>query len=38
MIEVVAAVIVFENQLLAFQLGDSKYSYVANRFEFPVGR
>ena len=38
MIEVVAAVIVFENQLLAFQRGDSKYSYVANKFEFPGGK
>ena len=35
MIEVVAAAIVFENHLLAFQRGASKYSYVANRFEFP---
>ena len=38
MIEVVAAVIVFENQLLAFQRGDSKYSYIANKFEFPGGK
>ena len=38
MIEVVAAVIVFENRLLAFQRGDSKYSYIANKFEFPGGK
>ena len=38
MIEVVAAVIVFENRLLAFQRGASKYSYVANKFEFPGGK
>ena len=38
MIEVVAAAIVFENRLLAFQRGASKYSYVANRFEFPGGK
>ena len=38
MIEVVAAVIVFENRLLAFQRGGSKYSYVANKFEFPGGK
>ena len=38
MIEVVAAVIVFESRLLAFQRGDSKYSYVANKFEFPGGK
>ena len=38
MIEVVAAVMVFENRLLAFQRGDSKYNYVANKFEFPGGK
>ena len=38
MIEVAAAVIVFENLLLAFQRGDSKYSYVAKKFEFPGGK
>ena len=38
MIEVVAAVIVFESRILAFQRGDSKYSYVANKFEFPGGK
>ena len=38
MIEVVAAVIVFENRLLAFQRGASKYSYVAKKFEFPGGK
>ena len=38
MIEVVVAVIVFESRILAFQRGDSKYSYVANKFEFPGGK
>ena len=38
MIEIVAAAIVFENRLIAFQRGASKYSYVANRFEFPGGK
>ena len=38
MIEVVAAVIVFESRILAFQQGDSKYSSVANKFEFPGGK
>ena len=38
MIEVAAAVIVFENRLLAFQRGTSKYSYVASKFEFPGGK
>ena len=38
MIEVVAAVIVCENRLLAFQRGNSKYIYVENKFEFPGGK
>lgn len=38
MIEVVAAIIAFENKLLAFQRGPAKYDYVANKFEFPGGK
>jgi len=38
MIEVVAAIIEFENKLLAFQRGPAKYEYVANKFEFPGGK
>ena len=38
MIEVVAAIIVFENRLLTFQRGAPKYSCVANKFEFPGGK
>ena len=38
MIEVVAAVIVFENRPLFFQRGASRYSYVANKFGFPGGK
>ena len=38
MIEVVAAVIVCQRRIFAFQRGDSKYSYVANKFEFPGGK
>ena len=38
MIEVVAAVIEFENKLLAFQRGPAKYEYVAKKFEFPGGK
>ena len=34
MIEVVAAIIVFENRLLTFQRGAPKYSCVANKFEY----
>ncbi len=34
----VAAVIVFESRILVFQRGDSKYSYVVNKFEFPGGK
>ena len=38
MIEVVAAIIELDKKLLAFQRGSSKYSYVANKFEFPGGK
>ena len=38
MVEVVAAVIEYQNKLLAFQRGAAKYTYVANKFEFPGGK
>ncbi|MAH64255.1 MAG: DNA mismatch repair protein MutT, partial [SAR324 cluster bacterium] len=38
MIEVVAAVIVFENRLLTFQRGATKYRYVAKKIGFPGGK
>lgn len=38
MIEVVAAIIELDRKILAFQRGNSKHSYVANKFEFPGGK
>ena len=38
MIEVVAAVIVLEGKLLAFQRGPAKFDYVSFKFEFPGGK
>lgn len=38
MIEVVAAVIVFQGKLLAFQRGPAKYEYVSKKYEFPGGK
>ena len=37
-IEVVAAVIVYEGKLLAFQRGAAKFDYVSYKFEFPGGK
>ena len=37
-IEVVAAVIVYERKLLAFQRGAAKFDYVSYKFEFPGGK
>jgi 8-oxo-dGTP diphosphatase len=37
-IEVVAAVIVYEKKILAFQRGLAKYDYVSYKFEFPGGK
>ena len=37
-IEVVAAVIEYKGRLMAFRRGESKYSYVSNKFEFPGGK
>ena len=38
MIEVVAAIIVLEGKLLAFQRGPAKFDYVSFKFEFPGGK
>lgn len=38
MIEVVAAVIVYEKKILAFRRGASKYDYVSFKYEFPGGK
>ena len=37
-IEVVAAVIQFENKILCVQRGKSKYDYISEKFEFPGGK
>lgn len=38
LIEVVAAVIVYERKILAFQRGAAKFDYVSYKFEFPGGK
>jgi 8-oxo-dGTP diphosphatase len=38
MIEVVAAIIELDKKLLAFKRGQSKYEYVAHKYEFPGGK
>ena len=38
MIEVVAAVIVYQGKILAFRRGESKYNYVSFKYEFPGGK
>jgi len=38
MIEVVAAVIVYNKKILAFRRGKAKYDYVSHKFEFPGGK
>ncbi|MEZ4907202.1 MAG: (deoxy)nucleoside triphosphate pyrophosphohydrolase [Saprospiraceae bacterium] len=37
-IEVVAAVIFFEDQILCVQRPKNKYSYISEKFEFPGGK
>ncbi len=37
-IEVVAAIIYHENQILAVQRGKNKYSYISEKFEFAGGK
>jgi 8-oxo-dGTP diphosphatase len=38
MIEVAAAIIIFQNKILCFQRGLSKYDYVSYKYEFPGGK
>jgi 8-oxo-dGTP diphosphatase len=37
-IEVVAAIIVYENKILCVQRGESKLSYISKKYEFPGGK
>lgn len=37
-IEVVAAVISYNNKILCVQRGDNKYNYIAFKYEFPGGK
>lgn len=37
-IEVVAAIIYFENEILCVQRQKNKYSYISEKFEFPGGK
>jgi 8-oxo-dGTP diphosphatase len=38
MVEVVAAVIVYQGKILAFRRGQSKFNYVSFKYEFPGGK
>ena len=38
MIEVVAAIIFFENKILCLKRGYSKYDYISFKYEFPGGK
>jgi 8-oxo-dGTP diphosphatase len=38
MIEVVAAVIIYQKKILAFRRGASKFDYVSFKYEFPGGK
>ncbi len=37
-IEVVAAIIIFKNEVLCVQRGKNKLEYISNKFEFPGGK
>lgn len=37
-VEVVAAIIYFEEKILCVQRGDNKYNYIAYKYEFPGGK
>ena len=37
-IEVVAAIIVFNNKILCVQRGENKYEYISKKYEFPGGK
>ena len=38
MVEVVAAVIFYNDKILCFKRGPHKYSYIGNKYEFPGGK
>lgn len=38
MVEVVAAVIFYNEKILCFKRGDHKFDYIGNKFEFPGGK
>ena len=38
LVEVVAAIIKFDNKFLCLQRGDSNYDYVSFKYEFPGGK
>ena len=37
MIEVVAAIIIYNGKILCFKRGPHKYTYIGNKYEFPEG-
>jgi 8-oxo-dGTP diphosphatase len=37
-IEVVAAIIYYEDKILCVQRGENKYQYISHKFEFPGGK
>ncbi|MHB1484260.1 MAG: (deoxy)nucleoside triphosphate pyrophosphohydrolase [Saccharofermentanales bacterium] len=37
-IEVVAAIIIYKDEILCMQRGESKYAYLACKYEFPGGK
>ena len=37
-IEVVAAIIIFEDKILCVQRGDNKFDYISRKYEFPGGK
>lgn len=37
-IEVVAAVIIFENKILCVQRSENKFEYISKKYEFPGGK
>ena len=38
MVEVVAAIIFYNDKILCFKRGPHKYSYIGNKYEFPGGK
>ena len=37
-IEVVAAIIIYDNKILCVQRGESKLNYISKKYEFPGGK